>query len=340
MEMRFLATALITTLGFLGRAESNCGGSKDPPKDSGSGTTSSTAAAKEVNLPGVDTGALTGTEKAAYSTYVSEFLAPCADTPVPVAQCVEEKRACKKCLPAAKFIALGIRRGFPKSKLEDAYKARFDAEKVKNVPLDGSPVTGPASAPITIVEFADFECPHCGAMAPVLDKVVEKNKATVRFSYKFLPLPMHQHADPAALAAFAAWKQNKFWEMHHKIYQNQLKLDMSDLETYATELGCELGRFRIDIRSADARAKVDADKKLADDLKVESTPAIYINGRTFGGPEDLDEFIGSELEMMGIDPKTLPAPTATAAPSASGAGKDGGPATKPAGTPTLPTLKK
>jgi len=315
MVKTHLAAALMTALGFLGRADGSCGGSKDPPKDAAQGVaTSNSAAAKEVTLEGVDTSALTGTEKAAFSTYVSEFLSPCNDTPVPIAQCVTEKRACKKCLPAAKFIVLGIRRGFPKSKLEDAYKARFDADRLKTIPTEGSPSTGPAGAPVTMVEFADFECPHCGMVAPVLDKVVAQYSSQVRFFYKFMPLPSHEHAEPAAFAAFAAMKQGKFWEMHHKLYQNQLKLEMGDLENYATEMGLELGRFRVDMRSNEAREKISADKKAADDLKVQATPTVYINGREHQGPQDYYEWIATELEMLGIDPKaaTTPMPTSQA----------------------------
>lgn len=327
MAKTYLATALMTTMGFLGRADS-CGGSKDPPKDAASATATATAV-QEVKLEGVDTSALTGTEKAAYSAYVSEFLSPCSDTPVPIAQCVTEKRACKKCLPAAKFIVLGIRRGFPKSKLEEAYKARFDADRLKTIPTEGSPSTGPVGAPITMVEFADFECPHCGAVAPLLDKVVEQYKQHVRFFYKFMPLPGHQHAEPAAYAAFAAMKQGKFWEMHHKLYQNQLKLEMGDLETYATDLGLELGRFRVDMRSNEARERVEADKKAADDLKVQATPTVYINGREHTGPEDFYEWIATELEMLGIDSKNAP-PAPKEAPKKADAGKAGGAATSSA----------
>jgi len=325
MVSRHLAASLIAALGFLGRGEGNCGGSKEPPKEASSGAASASAApVREVTLEGVDTSALTGTEKAAFSTYASEFLAPCSDTPVPVAQCVQEKRACAKCLPAAKFIVLGIRRGYPKSKLEEAYKNRFDADRVKNVPIEGSPSMGPESAPITMVEFADFECPHCGAMAPVLDKVVERYQGQVRFFYKFLPLPSHPHAESAAFAAFAAMKQGKFWEMHHKIYENQLKLDLSDLEAYATELGLELGRFRVDMRSTAAKQHVEADKKAADTLKIQATPTVFINGREHSGPEDYDEWIASELAMMGI--------AAKGSAASEGGGSDSG-----AGGPSKPS---
>ena len=126
------------------------------------------AAVAEVTLPGVDSSSLTPRERKEYSAYVTEFLAPCAEIPVSVAQCVTEKRACPRCMPAAKFVLKGVRDGMSREQIEAAYKNRFAADTVKNVAVDGSPSKGPEAAPVTLVEFADFECAHCGAFAPVL----------------------------------------------------------------------------------------------------------------------------------------------------------------------------
>lgn len=255
--------------------------------------------APDVHMDGVDTGALTPREKKEWSTYVSEFLSPCQSVPVSIAQCVNEKRDCSKCLPAAKYVLRGVKDGMTREQIEKSYKNRFDADKVKNVSIDGSPVKGPDGAPITIVEFADFECPHCGEVAPLLDKTVDQHKNDVRFVFKFYPLPMHPHGELAARAAIAAWKQNKFWEMHHELFMNQRHLEQTDLDSYAKEIGLDISRFHADMQSPETTARIAQDKKLGEDLQIQGTPSIFINGRSYDGHQDLNDWIALDLSTMG-----------------------------------------
>lgn len=272
----------------------------------------------EVTLPGVDTSALTSREKKEWSSYVSEFLSPCADTPVSIAQCVKESRSCAKCVPAAKYLVKGVRDGQTREQIEKSYKNRFDPAKVKNVTIDGSPSKGPESAPVTIVEFADFECPHCAMKAPELDKLWSDNRETVRFVYKFLPLPGHAHGEIAARAAIAAWMQGKFWEMNKKLFANREHLEQSDLDSYAKELGLDLAKFKADAASQAATDRIAKDKKLADALEVKGTPAIFVNGREYDGRTELKDWIGVELTILGIAPTAAPsAPVAVGAEAGS-----------------------
>jgi protein-disulfide isomerase len=265
----------------------------------------------EVTLEGVDTAALTPREKKEWGQYVSEFLSPCQNVPVPIAQCVQEKRACAKCLPAAKYVLRGVKDGMTRDQIEKSYKGRFDASGVKNVPIDGSPVKGPESAAITIVEFADFECPHCGEVAPMIDKVVESHKNDIRMVFKFYPLPSHPHADIAARAAVAAMNQNKFWEMHHALFTNQRHLEQTDLDSYAKELGLEVSRFHADMQAAATADRITKDKKLGEDLQIGGTPTIFINGRLFDGRQDMNEWISLELASLGAGGGTAPSASST-----------------------------
>jgi protein-disulfide isomerase len=274
--------------------------------------------APEVNLEGVDTSALTPREKKEWGQYVSEFLSPCQNVPVPISQCVQEKRACSKCLPAAKYVLRGVKDGMTRDQIEKSYKGRFDPSGVKNVPIDGSPVKGPDGAPITIVEFADFECPHCGEVAPLLDKLQEQHKNDVRMVYKFYPLPGHPHADIAARAAIAAMNQGKFWEMHHMLFTNQRHLEQTDLDSYAKDLGLEVSRFHADMQAAATADRIAKDHKLGEDLQIQGTPTIFINGRMFDGRQDLNEWIALEQQTIG-----------TSAPVASGSADAGKPTSTP-----------
>ena len=307
MAIKALALGFI---GLLSVSGSTCG--KSTAEDA---TKEKPPTGPEITLEGVDTAALTPREKKEWGQYVSEFLSPCTNVPVPISQCVQEKRACAKCLPAAKFVLRGVKDGMTREQIEKSYKGRFDADKVKNVPIDGSPVKGPESAAVTIVEFADFECPHCAEVAPMLDKVVEGNKNNIRIVFKFYPLPAHLHADIAARAAVAAMNQGKFWEMHHALFKNQRHLEQTDLDSYAKELGVEVSRFHADIQAAATADRIAKDKKLGEDLQIGGTPTIFINGRLFDGRQDINEWIALELASAGAG-ATPPAPSAAPAADA------------------------
>ncbi|MDB4941992.1 MAG: Periplasmic thiol:disulfide interchange protein DsbA [Labilithrix sp.] len=315
-----LKALVVGIVGFISLSQSMCGKSttaEDPAKDKPT---------PEVALEGVDTSALTPREKKEFGTYVSEFLSPCQNVPVSIAQCIQEKRACDRCQPAAKYVLRGVKDGMTRDQVEKAYKGRFDPSGVKNVPIDGSPVRGPESAPVTIVEFADFECPHCGEVAPIIDKVLEAHKNEVRFAFKFYPLPSHPHAEIAARAAAASMGQGKFWEMHHALFTNQRHLEQTDLDSYAKELGIDVSRFHADMQSNQTSDRIAKDKKLGEDLMIAGTPSIYINGRVYDGHQELGEWVTQELATIKAGGGSAPAPSAS--PSAAASASAGGPAPK------------
>jgi predicted DsbA family dithiol-disulfide isomerase len=261
----------------------------------GAGAPAAPGSPGDVTLPGVDTSMLTPREKHEWSHYVTDFLAPCPDVPVSIAQCVSEKRACARCAPAAKFLAKGVRDGMASEQIEHSYRDRFSADHVHDVPVDGSPSKGSETAAVTLIEFADFECPHCGLMAPRLDALAQAHPSDVRMVYKFMPLVGHPHADPAARAAIAAGDQGKFWEMHKLLFENQTHLEEEDLEGYAKQLKLDLGRFRADMQSPATTDRIARDRKLADALAVKGTPTIYVNGREYDIAQDLNDWVDLEL---------------------------------------------
>ncbi len=295
-----------------------------------------------VVLEGVDTGALTQREKKEWSSYVSEFISPCPSVPVPIAQCVQGKRDCAKCVPAAKYVMKGVKDGLTREQVEKSYKNRFEPDKIKTVPIDGSPAKGPDGAPLTVIEFADFQCPHCGEFAPVLDKMVESRKNEVRFVYKFYVLGKFPNSENAARAAIAAGKQGKFWEMHHLIFANQSHLDQQGLDGLAKDLGLDVARLHADMQSPETAERIAKDRKLGEDLKIEGTPSIFINGRQFDGHHDLNEWMNLELQLLGAQPAPTTSSTPVVAGDAGGSSKpsfDGGKpaaATAPSGAAASP----
>ncbi len=256
-----------------------------------------------VKLDGVDTSALTPREQKEWSTYVSELLAPCSDQPVSIAQCIKESRPCSLCLPAAKFLVSRVTRGGTRSQVETAFRLRFASDQVKTVDEGDSPSKGPKDAPVVVVEWADFQCPYCGAASPVLNKLVEQYPDSVRLVFKNYPLSSHEHSEIAARAALAAMKQGKFWEMHDALFADQQSgLDRDEILRLARELGLDEKKFVADMDSEAVADAVNVDRKQAEKLDLRGTPMIYINGRHFDLEqfnllEDLNDWVELEIEQ-------------------------------------------
>jgi protein-disulfide isomerase len=274
------------------------------------------AEVKDVVLPGIDTSAMTPRERHEFSSLVSDLLAPCPNVPVSIAQCVQEKRACSACMQAAKSIAHAVREGASEEQIQTAFKARFDPSGLKVIPLAGSPSKGADDAKVTIVEFADFECPHCRAAVPMIDAVLAAHADKVRIVYKFVALPLHVRAEPAARAAWAAGQQGKFWEMEHLLFERQDHLEQGDLERYAHILKLDVARWKVDMESPAAKDRIAEDHRLEEDLKLKGTPTLYVNGRELDieADEILEERVASEL---GVAPAGAPSASTSPAPSAS-----------------------
>jgi protein-disulfide isomerase len=263
---------------------------------------------------------MTPRERRAWSVLVGELLAPCPAVPVSVAQCVREKRACGGCVQAARWVARAVREGASSELIEHAYKERFDPASVKTLPLDGSPTRGPDDAPVTIVELADFECPHCALAVGELDAVLAAHPGQVRLVYKSYTLAFHVHGEPAARAAFAAGQQGKFWEMEHLLFQQQQHLEDADIERYARVLRLDIPKWKADMASPATKDRIAADHALGEQLKLKGTPTIYINGRELDveAGEVLEERVSSELGESATDASTTDGKAATAtAPAAS-----------------------
>ncbi len=278
-----------------------------------------------VELASVDTSALVIREKRTFSKVVHEYLSPCGE-PVTLEVCVKENRACKKCLPAAKAVAKFVGQGEDEKKIREYLDARFDDKSVKSIDLTGSPAQGPSSAPIVLVEFADFQCPHCASASPILDGLLlePEFKDKIYFVFKEYPLNIHTNAEAAARAALAANLQGKFWPMHDLLFKNQEKLDAQSIDAYAKEAGLDLTKFRADFGSEAVKAAVAKDLDQGKKLDIQGTPSIFVNGRKFLhiGREDFADELRSwlrlELQLLGAPAAGASSGSASAAPSASG----------------------
>jgi protein-disulfide isomerase len=164
----------------------------------------------------------------------------------------------------------------------------------------GHPSRGAATAPVTIVEFSDFECPYCGGLFPTLKQVEKNYPETVRIVYRQFPLTnIHPHAMKAAEAALCANEQKKFWEFHDSMFGNQQELSIADLKQRAVALKLDTQAFNQCLDSGRQAPAIQADIQDGARAGVTGTPAIFINGRLLSGNQpysEIKDIIEDELQ--------------------------------------------
>jgi protein-disulfide isomerase len=158
------------------------------------------------------------------------------------------------------------------------------------VPVDDRPSTGPDDALVTIIEFADFECPYCRKVTPTLDAVKKKYGDDVRIVFRQQPLPMHKQAVSAALASLAAHRQGKFWEMHELLFAAAEIKQLGNYDDLAKQLGLDLAKFRSDMADSTLADQIAEDQKVATQFGATGTPVFFVNGRYLSGALPLESF--------------------------------------------------
>lgn len=161
------------------------------------------------------------------------------------------------------------------------------------VSVDDDPMKGDKNAPVTIVEFSDFQCPYCARFHldtfPQIDKdYIQTGK--VRFVYRDFPLPFHTNAEKAAEAAECAHEQGKFWEYHNKIFENQKSLSMESLKQWAKDLGLDVVRFNSCLDSGKMAVEIQKDAQEGASYGVSGTPAFFVNGQLLSGAQPYTNF--------------------------------------------------
>jgi protein-disulfide isomerase len=188
--------------------------------------------------------------------------------------------------------------------LEAKYKVDYLLEPMRvEVASNGFPARGPAAAPVTIVEFSDFQCPFCSRITPTLEQVVSKYGNKVRLVFRQFPLPMHPNAAKAAEASLCANEQGKFWEMHDAMFKDQGGLAVDGLKTKAAGIaGINAASFNSCLDSGKETPAVQSDMKAGTKAGVNGTPAMFVNGRFISGvvsADDLSKVIDEELKRKG-----------------------------------------
>jgi protein-disulfide isomerase len=168
-----------------------------------------------------------------------------------------------------------------------------DPRAVYKIPVDDTPMKGPADALVTIVESSDFECPFCKRVGPTLKQLEAAYPGKLRFSFRQNPLPFHSHALPAAMAAEEARAQGgeaKFWAMHDKLFDMSPALDDAGFERAATELGLDAAKVKQAVQTQKYKDRVERDQRLVQSLGAPATPSFFINGRKIAGAQPFEAF--------------------------------------------------
>ncbi|HEX2218494.1 MAG TPA: DsbA family protein [Gemmatimonadales bacterium] len=155
-------------------------------------------------------------------------------------------------------------------------------------------VQGPANARVTLVEYGDFECPHCAELYPLIQAARKAFGGNLRFAFRHFPLrASHPHALAAARAAEAAGEQGKFWEMHDRLFQRQTELTDPDLRRHAGELGLDIERFARSFGAREHEVRIREDLASAAQSGARGTPSLFINGDLYEGALDRDELFAA-----------------------------------------------
>ena len=185
--------------------------------------------------------------------------------------------------------------------LRQAYMARLKAESSVEVLLPPlllpkvevkaeGPSRGDQKAPVTLVEFSDYECPYCATTQPTLKRVLEQYPGKVRLVFLDFPLSIHPSAPKAAEAALCAGEQGRYWEMHDRLFANQKALGTDSLKAHARALALDPIAFDKCLDSGRMAPVIEANKKTGESSGVNSTPYFFVNGRPLSGAQPYERF--------------------------------------------------
>jgi protein-disulfide isomerase len=161
-----------------------------------------------------------------------------------------------------------------------------------DVQAGNAPAKGPKNAPVTIVEWSDFQCPFCSRAQPTLQQIIKEYPGKVRLVWKNQPLSFHSNAMPAAEAAMAAYEQgnDKFWAMHDRFFDKQNELSPAYFEQVAREIGLDLPKWKAAVESRSSQAAIQGDMVAGNAVGANGTPTFFINGRKLVGAMPFESF--------------------------------------------------
>jgi protein-disulfide isomerase len=246
--------------------------------------------------PGVDLTKLDDFERKVFFRVVNKEASACGKGHS-LMHSLKNDRSCRKSLGAARYVTRLVDAGYTDSEIGEKLQKRYRAGSPKTIDVTDAPVKGNANAQVTLIEFVDFECPHCRRVQPVLRQLLEEYPE-VKLYFKHYPLGGHTNARLAAEAATAAHRQGKFWAFTDKVWANADAITPAALEKWAKESGLDVTKWRADLESQAIKDRVQKDKADGAAVGIQSTPTIFINGKLYADSPDIDglrDWVNEEL---------------------------------------------
>ncbi len=248
------------------------------------------------DLPSVDLTGLTPAQKSLALKMLRTTACPCGCT-MKMAECRIKDPNCSDSKSLSAMVVGAIRKGGNEATvlavLDASPRMHRPTPKLLEdplpIPVDGSPVTGPANARVTIVEFSDFQCPYCSVAVLKLNAILKAYPNDIKLIFKQYPLAdLHSQAELAAEAALAAHRQGKFWPLHDAMFADRTHLTRQNILAMAGKAGLDLTKFQQDWDSPAIRQAVARDQADGDKVFVNGTPTIFIDGQHYNGALELD----------------------------------------------------
>lgn len=244
-------------------------------------------------LQGVDVSKLSEEKQKLFYKLVSSMKSPCGKTHS-LRTSYAQDTGCKRAPFAVRYILALLEDEATEDQIREEYTHKYETPaKIVKLDLTKAPRVGAEDAPVRLIEFFDYACPHCAQFKPMLDKVSEEKSGKVAEYFMMFPLGKWPDSKSAAQASLAAQKQGKFKEMHALLFQKSPRHDKESVTGYAKELGLDMTQFEADYNAA--APQVENDRAQGEAAGVESTPTVFFNDRKYEGPLN-PKYIGMWIE--------------------------------------------
>ncbi len=246
------------------------------------GSTTASGPVDETPLQGIDVSKLAGEKQKVFYKLVGSLASPCGKAHS-LRTSFSTDTSCKRAPFAVRYVAALLEDEGTEAQVREQYEHKY-ASTDKPVKLDVSkaPRTGNDDAPIRLVEFFDYACPHCAQFAPLLDKLATELSGSISVHYMMFPLQSHPDSKSAAMAALAAHALGKFKPMHQKLFEVSPRHGRDAVMGYAKEIGLDPAQFEAAYAAAGAQVAIDMAQ--GDAAGVEATPTVFFNDRKYQGP--------------------------------------------------------
>ncbi|MBA2541930.1 MAG: thioredoxin domain-containing protein [Deltaproteobacteria bacterium] len=243
-------------------------------------------------LQGIDLGKLEKDKQQAFYRLVGTLKSPCGK-PESLRKSFIDDTSCKRSPFAVRFVSAMLEDEFPEDKIREDYISKYEKPRMVKLDVSRAPRVGTDDAPVKIVEFFDYACPHCKEFKPVLDALAQQYEGKITEYFMMYPLGHWPESKSAAMAAIAAHQQGKFKEMHALLFAKSPAHSKADVMGYAAQLGLDVAKFEAAYTAA--APQVEQDKVQGNGASVDSTPSVYFNDRKFEGPITV-KYLGMWIE--------------------------------------------